>query len=441
MLSADENQLLTRTDPETPMGRYFRKFWQPVALSEELPETDGPPIRITMLGEKLVAFRDSLGRVGLFSEKCPHRGANMFYGRNEECGLRCVYHGWKFNTEGKAVELPNVPAGTRHHDTVRIKAYPTREYGDIVWAYMDASRITSDEKSKKNYLPNIPELEFGRVPSTHRYVSKQLMECNWAQIMEGDLDTSHFSFLHMPAPTVPSNENPEAPADERRLRWIRDDPLPEFSILEHEVGFVVGGVRKADDNSAYWRITQFMLPAHGTGPSTLPGETYFGFTLVPVTNTLTWCYVYAWNPERPIQANEREKYRRGYGIIAKVDSEYRPFSNLENDFLIDRNDQKHVSFTGIKGFAEQDAMIQQCQGSIADRTQETLTVTDAAVVRFRRVLIREAKALCENNQEPKAPLFHKAYCTRPGSWITRPGRSLENVLLERFGDNRGLIKY
>ena len=122
MLPATENHLLTRTGPDTAMGQYFRRFWQPAALSEELPEADGPPIRLTVLGEELVAFRDSNGRVGVVDRRCPHRGADLFFGRNEECGLRCLYHGWKFDVTGRAVDLPNVPAGVRHHETVRLKA-------------------------------------------------------------------------------------------------------------------------------------------------------------------------------------------------------------------------------------------------------------------------------------------------------------------------------
>ena len=428
MLSAEDNNLLTQTGAGTGMGDYFRRFWQPVALSEELPEADGAPIRVTVMGEELVAFRDTEGRVGLVDVRCPHRGADMFFGRNEECGLRCVYHGWKFDVSGKAVDLPNVPKGARHHDTVRIKAYPTREYGDIVWAWMGPA----------DAVPEVPKLEFGLMPPARRYVSKQLIECNWAQVMEGDLDTSHFSFLHMPAPSVPSNDNPYAPADARRLRWIRNDPMPKFSILEHDVGFVVGGARAADEDGVYWRMTQFMLPSHGTGPSTMPGETYFGFTVVPISDTACWIYCYGWNPERDIGPEERAKLRKGHGIIAEVGPDYVPLRNRSNNFQLDRQAQKNASYTGVKGLAEQDLMIQQSQGFIADRTRETLTATDAAVVKFRRTLLAGAKALADG-QAPEAPKRADAYCTRPGSWFAAEGVDFEDVLLERFGHNRGRV--
>ena len=429
MLTAEDNDLLTRTGVGTRMGAYFRRYWQPVALSEELAEPDGPPVRVTIMGESLVAFRNTKGHIGLVDARCPHRGADLFFGRNENCGLRCVYHGWKFDVTGKAVDLPNVPPGARHHDTVRVKAYPARECGGIVWAWL----------GPPDAVPEIPRLEYGLMPPERRYVSKQLIECNWAQVMEGDLDTSHFSFLHMPAPSVPSNENPDAPADVRRLRWIRNDPMPKFQILDHEVGFVVGGARSADDEGVYWRMTQFMLPSHGTGPSTMPGETYFGFTVAPITDTACWIYVYAWNPERAIGPEERAKFRKGHGIIAEIGPDYVPLRNRSNDFEIDRTVQKTGTFTGVKGLAEQDLMIQQSQGFIADRTRETLTATDAAVVKFRRTLLAAAKALAAG-EEPEAPWRANAYCTRPGSWFAADGTDFEEVLVERFGDSRGRVR-
>src|SRR5712692_10251346 len=253
MLTSSDNELLTRTDAGTAMGEYFRRFWQPIALSREIAEPDCPPIHVKVMGEDLVAFRDTKGRVGLIEPHCAHRGANLFFGRNEDCGIRCIYHGWKYDVNGKCVDLPNVPPGSRYHDTISIKAYPTREFGEIVWAYL----------GPPEHMPeSVPQLEFGMLPPSQRYVTKRLQQCNWAHSMEGALDTAHFSFLHMPAPRVASYENPNAAADERRLRWLRNDPMPQFSILEHEVGFVVGGSRRADGEDLYWRITQFMLPAH-----------------------------------------------------------------------------------------------------------------------------------------------------------------------------------
>ena len=429
MLTAQENQLLTQTGTDAPMGQYFRRFWQPIALSSELPDADGAPVKVTVMGEELVAFRDSSGAVGLIDAHCPHRGANLYFGRNEDCGLRCVYHGWKFNREGRVVDMPNVPADARMRDEVRIKAYPTREFGDVVWAYMGPS----DQP-----IPDVPQLEFGLLAAEHRYVSKRLNECNWAQTMEGGLDTSHFSFLHMPAPNVPSNENPDAPADARRLRWIRNDPMPQFSLLEHEVGFVIGGARAADGDDRYWRITQYLLPAHGTGPSTLPGETYFGYTLVPIDDHSHWMYTYGWNPDRPIGPEERAKLANGHGIIAQVDEQYHGIRKRANDYLIDRNAQANETFSGVRGLAEQDAMIQESQGPVADRTREHLTATDAAVVKFRRTVLDGARKAAAG-ESISAPHHADLYHSRPGSWIVASGTSFEDVMRERFGDRLGRI--
>lgn len=429
MLTTEENDILTQTNADAPMGQYFRRFWQPVALSEELAEVDGPPIRVNILGEELVAFRDSNGEIGLLDSRCPHRGANLFFGRNEGCGLRCVYHGWKFDVAGKAMDLPNVPAGAALHETVRATAYPTREYGEMIWAWLGPII---------DPLPDIPALEFGQVESNFRYVTKQLMECNWAQVMEGDLDTAHFSFLHMPAPSVPSNDNPDAPADARRLRWIRADPIPKFTVREHEVGFVIGGERAAEEDERYWRMTQYLFPSHGTGPSTMPGETYFGFTIVPINDEACWLFTYAWNPERIIDTDERAKLRAGHGVIAELDANYKPLRNRSNDFDIDREAQKNRTFTGVRGLAEQDAMIQQSQGYIVDRTRENLTATDSAVVRFRRLMIDAARDLA-SGKEPQAPWQSELFCTRPGSWFAAPGVPLEDVMRERFGHNLGRV--
>ena len=428
MLTTPENELLTRTGPATPMGQYFRRYWQPVALSEELSEPDGAPIRLNVMGEKLVAFRDTEGRVGVVEPRCPHRGADLFWGRNEGCGLRCVYHGWKFDVSGKAVDLPNVPANSPYYQSVSIKAYPTREFGDIVWAWLGPPAR----------MPEVPELEFGVMPPSHRHVTKKLQDCNWAQAIEGGLDTSHFSFLHMPAPQIRSNENPDAPADERRLRWIRDDPMPRFQIVDHEVGFMVGGARRADGEDTYWRTAQFMLPAHATTPSTLPGETYFGYSFVPITDETCWIYTYAWNPERPLTDAERAMYRKGHGVIAEVGPDYVPVRNRGNDYLIDRQAQKHSTYTGVRGVAEQDAMVQESQGRIADRTAEHLTATDAGVVRFRRAVMRGAAALAEG-QEPEAPWHHRSYRRRSGSWIAPHDVPFDQVMQQRFGDPVGRV--
>ena len=428
MLSAADNELLTQTDATTPMGEYFRRFWHPFALSREMAEPDGPPIRVKIMGEDLVAFRDTQGKVGLVEPQCAHRGANLFFGRNEECGLRCVYHGWKYDVNGHCVDMPNVPPEAGYHGKVSIKAYPTLEFGDMVWAYLGPAE----------HMPAAPpQLECGLVPASHRYVSKRLVDCNWAHSMEGALDTAHFSFLHMPAPSVKSNENPDAAADENRLRWLRNDPLPQFVVKEHAVGFVIGGSRKADNDALYWRITQFMLPAHSLTPAAMPGETYFGYSWVPITDASCWIYVYGWHPDRPLTADERAKYEKGgYGQMAELGPGYVPLRNRTNDYLIDRDDQKHRTFTGVRGIAEQDQMAWESQGIIADRTKERLSPTDVGIVHFRRAMLDGARAL-RDGKAPAAASRCDGYCLRSGGAVESSKLSFEEMMRERFGSETG----
>ncbi len=428
MLSAADNQILTRTGPGTPMGEYFRRYWQPVALSSEVAEPDGTPLRVTVLGEDLLAFRDTRGRVGLIEPRCAHRGADLFFGRNEECGIRCIYHGWKYDVDGKCVELPNAPPGSAYHGKMAIKAYPTREFGDLVWAYL----------GPREQIPaELPQLEFGVLPPGRRFVTKRLQQCNWAQSMEGALDTAHFSFLHMPAPALKSNDTMTAAADESRIRWLRNDPLPRFTVIEHEVGFVVGGARSADANGLYWRITQFMLPAHSITPSSMPGETYYGYTWVPIGDESCWIYTYAWHPERDLPLDERARYAAGgYGQFAELGPGYVPLRNRGNDYLIDRAEQRQRSFTGVRGIAEQDSMAQDSQGRIADRAREHLTPTDVAIVRFRRLMLAGVKALGEGT-DPRAPRLPDAYRLRAGGALADASLEFEAVMRQRFGSVTG----
>ena len=429
MMSSADNELLVRTNAGTPMGEYFRRYWLPFALSRELPEPDGPPIRVKVMGEELVAFRDTKGRVGLIEPRCAHRGTSLFFGRNEECGLRCVHHGWKYDVDGKCVDMPNVPPGASMQGKVSIKAYPTREFGEMAWAYLGPGETMTE----------VPQLEHGLLPGSHRYVTKRLQQCNWAQSMDGAVDTAHFSFLHMPAPSVRSNDPASIAADENRIRWLRADPMPQFTIVDHDVGFVVGGSRKADGHELYWRITQFMLPSHSITPSAMPDEIYYGYTWVPVDDESCWIYVYGWHPDRPITSEERATFDKGgYGQFAELGPGYIPVRNRSNDYLIDRHEQKHRSFTGVRGIAEQDTLAQESQGAIADRTREHLTATDVGVVHFRRLMLSEARALAAGT-EPAAARRHASYRLRSGGAVLDSSLAFEDVMKKRFGTATGHI--
>ncbi len=440
MMSAEDNELLTRSGAQTAMGRLLRRFWIPVLLSRELPEPDCPPKRLKILGEDLLAFRDSDGRVGVVDPVCPHRGANLFFGRNENGGLRCVFHGWKFDVDGRCLETPTMADSSSYRERIHIKAYPTREWGDCIWAYMGPEAEP----------PPLPMMAFALVPPSHRYVSKKWQDCNYLQCLEGALDTTHFSFLHMlvedekdsnPDKVMERIKHAALGAQEvrnDRFKWVRDDPMPVFSVDELKVGLVVGGARKADGEDLYWRIAHYLLPNHALAPSAFPGENYHGQTFVPVSDTGCWIYTYTWNPDRPLTEEELAMARQGHTVHATLDENYVPIRNIRNDYLIDRQEQKFNTFTGIQGVSEQDAAIQDSQGPIADRTREHLGPTDIGIVRMRRLLlqlVREELA----GKAPEAVALPEEYAVLSGGWVAHKSKPLDTVMTERFGHPQGYV--
>jgi len=238
MLSREENELLTRTDQGTPAGNYFRRFWLPALLPSDLPAPDCPPVRVRLLGEDLIAFRDSNGKVGLVEESCPHRRASLFFGRNEECGLRCVYHGWKFGVDGTCMDMPNEPDEYRFQNKVRITAYPTREYGGMIWTYM------GDPEQE----PELPKLEWARVPESHRHVSKRLQETNYLQAIEGGIDSSHSNFLHASLDAFRLTDSYVAKvkaSSNLRAKYHLMDKAPVFTVKKTDYGLIIAVRRNA----------------------------------------------------------------------------------------------------------------------------------------------------------------------------------------------------
>lgn len=435
MLSEADNILLTRTGPTTLMGDLFRRFWHPVLLSAELAERDGPPVRLTVLAEELRAFRGTDGTVGLVSPRCPHRGADLFFGRNEGGGIRCAYHGWKFAADGRCLELPTMepgPARDKTEQNVRLRSYPTREQGGFIWAYL----------GRADHVPALPAFEFTTLPASHIFVSKKLQQCNWAQACEGGLDTAHFSFLHM---ALEETEDATArlltkvSSNTDTVRWMRNDGAPRFTILDHAAGLVLGAARRGDPGDSYWRISQFLMPNHGLTPNAFPGENYHGQCWVPIDDTSCWIHNYTWNPDRPLTNAERDRFSNGSGIHAQVDEHHVPIRRRENDYLIDRTKQKTESFTGIEGVSEQDACIQDSQGLIADRTQEHLGPTDMGVIRFRRLILDAARGLARG--EPPVALSHPgAYKVRGGGAVAPTDMPLIDVMRGRFGHEHALAE-
>jgi phthalate 4,5-dioxygenase oxygenase subunit len=437
MMSQADNELLTRSDKGTPMGELLRRFWMPALLSEELPERDGPPKKMRILGEELLAFRATDGRVGIVEQHCPHRGANLYFGRNEDCGIRCSFHGWKFDVDGNCVDLPTSPPESSYKDTIKLLAYPTREWADMIWVYM----------GPRDQMPELSQLELGLVPAAHRYVSKKRQDCNWVQSLEGAIDTAHFSFLHAiptkdEAVRVDILRKTSAIGQEGgladRSRWVTDDPRPKFRIQSHDAGLVIAAGRKTDTTDVYWRIAQYLAPNHALVPVAFPGEVYHGQTWVPIDDTSCWVYTYSWIPERPLTNTERTKYAAGLSLHAEIGEDYVPKRNMANDYLIDRELQKTLSYTGIAGVSDQDAAIQDSQGAIQDRTKEHLGPTDVGIVEFRKLVMAAARAL-QQGAAPKATAASTRYAVRAGGWIAAPDKDLTAIMIDRFGHPHGYV--
>ena len=438
MLTKEENSLLTETGPMTPMGNLFRHYWIPALLSEELPEMDGDPVKITILGEFLLAFRDSNGRVGIVDRRCPHRGADLFFGRNENCGLRCVYHGWKFDVDGNCVELPTAPKGSRFKEKVTLLSYPTKETAGIIWVFMGP---------KTSELPEIPKQEFTLLPEENIFVSKKWQECNWAQSLEGGIDTAHLSFLHMPSPNFSKNSGNKSivsgaalsdQGTDNRIRWVKEDPCPKFTVLPHGAGLLLGAARKADNEDIYWRTTQFLIPNYAYAPNAFPGETQHGQCWVPIDDHSCWIFCYSWNSERPLTDEERKKFKKGFSIHAEVDEDYLPLRRLSNNYLMNRDDQRLNTYTGIQGVSEQDAAIQNSQGKIVDRSLEHLGPTDVGIIEFRKLMLRLAKAL-KKGQMPSSSISPEKYAVQCGGMVAHRDISLEDAMLKRFGHITGYV--
>jgi phthalate 4,5-dioxygenase oxygenase subunit len=411
MLSGEENELLTRTGPGTPGGNYFRRYWLPALLASEVPTPDCPPVRLRLLSEDLIAFRDTHGRVGIIDEFCPHRRASLFWGRNEECGLRCVYHGWKFDVHGACVDMPNEPSEYGFNNKVRTTAYPTHEYGGLVWVYMGPPDQT----------PELPKLEWARVPDSHRYVSKRLQETNYLQAIEGGIDSSHSNFLHASVDAFRATDDYVARArnsNNLRAKYHLLDKAPLFTVKKTGYGLVIAVRRNAEDDTYYWRLTQFLLPSHTMIPQQ-KGLSIHGHSWTPRDDRTCWVWTMTWNPDGPLSEEDREAIAKETFVHAKVDPlTFRPLRNRDNNYLIDRELQRTSSMTGIHGFAAQDQALQESMGPLVDRTRERLGTSDTAIIAMRRLLLREIRALAEGH-EPEAAQRGDAYWVRSCSLLLR----------------------
>ena len=405
MLNPEENELITHVGPGTPMGEVLRRYWLPALLAEELPEPDCAPIRVRLLGEDLVAFRDTEGRVGLIDEFCAHRCASLFLGRNEESGLRCVYHGWKFDVDGNCVDMPNEPiergsgvpdpyqpgsVGAGHalpfREKIHLTAYPTAELGGVVWTYMGPPELQHET----------PAMEWLRAPNSYRYVSKTVEYANFVQAIEGGIDTVHSSFLH--------NNNL---ADRTSLGRI--DTAPHLEVERTDYGFRYAGIRDARDKGLYVRIYQFVMPFHQfrsqqinkSGGTRQQVPLVKGHMWVPADdyNTSVFNWLYAVDDDKPLTPEFIEEEETGAGRGPDGETLYR-HRTRENNWLIDREIQRTKTFTGITGLNTQDLAVQESMGRIVNRSKEHLGTTDRAIITMRQIMLEAARSLQDGVEPP-----------------------------------------
>jgi phenylpropionate dioxygenase-like ring-hydroxylating dioxygenase large terminal subunit len=389
MLSQQENEMLTRVGRGTPMGELMRRYWIPAAFSHQIAKPDCPPVRVRLLGENLVLFRDTQNRVGLIDERCPHRTASMFFGRNEESGLRCVYHGLKFDVAGNCVDVPCVPQVSEAQirnikSQLSIKAYPCLERGDVVWTYMGPPK----------HKPDFPDLEWTLIPAEQRFATRHIQECNWLQGLEGGFDPTHLSFLHG--------------GDAEKSRRI---VVTFYEVMPSDFGFIVGTGRDQGDGNILWNVNVMLMPFH----KIISSVPHAAHVWVPIDDENTMLYSIDFHPSRPLTEEDLARSKAWRGIHTEnIPGTDHAIRNKANDYLIDRALQASgASFTGMKGLGTQDCAIQESMGPIADRTAEHLLACDAAIVKIRRLLLQTLRDHAAGKRLPGM---------RPESYLVRSTR-------------------
>ena len=379
MLSAEENDLLCRVEGDAPMGRLMRRHWIPACLSEEVAERDGTPVRVRLLGEDLVAFRDTEGRIGVLDEHCPHRRASLALGRNEECGLRCLYHGWKIDVEGNVVDRPSESHEAVLAKKLTHKAYPCRGAGGFVWVWMGPP----DEMREFEPPAWAPSSK------VRTSVVKMHVGCNWAQVLEGAIDSAHSSSLHS-TDMVPAQVEGAGATD---TEWLRPstDKAPRLQVQRTDFGFRYVAIRRPIRDARthdYLRITLFVAPFTVLIP---PNDRYnLSILNIPLDDTNTMFYFIAWSEGEGI---DQEAWREfcGAQVGVDLDASFRRTRTRENNYLQDRQAMKLGSHTGIQGIPNQDIAMWETMGPIADRSRERLGASDVAIVQFRRIMVDAAR--------------------------------------------------
>jgi nitrite reductase/ring-hydroxylating ferredoxin subunit len=405
MLSREDNEQLCRIGPGTLMGTLMRQYWVPAALSSELPESDGPPLRVRLLGEDLIGFRTSSGAVGLIRNSCPHRGASLFYGRNEDEGLRCVYHGWKFDVAGRCVDMPSEPPESTFRDKVRATAYPCVERGGLIWAYL-GPRATP---------PPLPALEPTMAPDCSIQIYQR--ECNWMQALEGDIDTCHTVFLHLGS--VDAADVPPG----TWARYALTDRAPRYEVADTEFGVMYGAHRPAEADTEYWRIASFLFPFYAMVPTGVLGLEIRVRAWVPMDDGHTLAITVSRGQQPPGRNVGRQVVGAPEMLPNTTDwyGRFRCAASAGNDYQIDRKMQKTASYTGIGSIFLQDQAVTESMGEIYDRTNERLGTSDMMVIRTRRRLLDAARALRDTGQAPPGVDDPSVYGVRSGGVVLPRG--------------------
>ena len=383
-ISSQANLELTQTGPGSLMGHLFRRYWVPILISTELPKPDCDPVRVKVLSEKLLAFRDSSGKVGLIDEFCAHRGVSLWFGRNEESGIRCPYHGWKYDVNGQCVEVPS-EEGNGFNQKIKLISYPCIDQGGVIWAYM----------GKPEEMPPLPKFEWSLVPNENRYVSKRLQECNYLQAMEGGIDSSHVSFLH-------SGELHTDPLHKgTKGAKFQGDKKPQFDVQESDGGLLIGVRRNAEEGFYYWRISQWIMPWYTMIPP-YGDNALNGHAFVPIDDENCWVWSTTYKPAQALSNEEIHSMDHGEGMYAElIPGTYMPAANKRNDYLINRDLQKSGRYySGVKGIGMQDASLQESMGPLQDRAIENLVSTDNAIIMARNRLLKAAKNLDKGVEPP-----------------------------------------
>ncbi len=382
MLTSQENELLTRVEGDAPLGRLMRRYWIPAALSEDLTERDGTPVRVRLFGEDLVAFRDSEGRLGLVEDACPHRLAALSIGRNEGCGLICIYHGWKFDVTGACVDMPTEPEDHGFKDRVRIRAYPTHEAAGIVWTYM----------GPPEHQPPFPAYRFNVMPRDQVAIVKVGIHANVLQSIEGSIDSAHSWFLHR-----------GSSRDWEKRFAISEDRSPKLETEDTPYGFRYAAIRKPlndPERTKYVRVTLFSLPNVSFIPPPLNVEQPIHTQIFsPVDDHTSMLFdVYFSQNDTPVDAQALRRSLNAERGVDLDEDDFRP-GNRKDRWRQDRAAMKNGSWTGVKGFQHQDIMALESMGPIVDRTREHLGMSDVAVIRMRRRLLEAIRRL-ENGETP-----------------------------------------